>query len=172
MRATGDYAASESATMIRIRQATPSDAKILSDILITSIRQLCIGDHKNDADLVDRWIANKSPDNIKKMIANPNTVFLVAELNGKPAGVGCYSHDGEILLNYVSPDYRFKGVSRAILDYIISALTDLGLRKATLTSTTTAHKFYSDAGWKDAGEPELYFGLPGYPMEREIGNKV
>jgi len=103
-----------------------------------------------------------------RWIANPSLILFLAERNEQPAGVGCISADGEVLLNYVSPAHRFRGISRAILKHAEAALAEIGVSKGRLTSTETAHRFYREAGWTDVGEPEIMFGLRGYPMEKEL----
>ena len=127
--------------MVKIRQITARDAETLSQVLCASIRELCSADHKNDPELIARWTANKTPEHITRW---------------------------QVLLNYVAPAHRFCGVSRAILTYLEATLAERGISKARLTSTETAHRFYREAGWKDAGEPEIVFGIRGYPTEKEL----
>ena len=49
---------------------------------------------------------------------------------------------GEITLNYVSPEARFRGVSRALMEHLEAQARQLGLDRCTLNSTETARKFY------------------------------
>lgn len=154
--------------MIRIRQVTDSDAETLNEILCASIRELCSADHKNDPELIARWTADKTPGHIARWLTNPRITLVIAEREESPAGVGCVGEDGEVLLNYVAPAHRFCGVSRAVLAHLEAALTARGVSKARLTSTETAHRFYREAGWIDAGEPQIVFGIRGFPMEKEL----
>lgn len=153
--------------MVHIRPVVAADAETLSSILCASIRQLCIADHKNDPALIGNWTANKTPERMTRWIANPQLSLVIAERDGQAAGVGCVSSDGELQLNYVSPAHRFCGVSRAILDHLEAALVK-SLKRARLTSTETAHRFYREAGWDDVGEPVVVFGIQGYPMEKTL----
>ncbi|MGI9508749.1 MAG: GNAT family N-acetyltransferase [Geminicoccaceae bacterium] len=153
--------------MISIRPATVKDAETLSRVLCGSIRLLCGADHKNDPTLVANWTANKTPEQMKRWVADPKVTIVLAERNGQAAGVGCSSSDGEILLNYVIPEHRFCGVSKAIMSHLEAALAASFVR-SKLTSTETAHRFYRDAGWVDVGEPVDVFGLRGYPMEKVL----
>lgn len=84
--------------------------------------------------------------------------------SGDIVGVGAASAAGEILLNYVSPDARFRGVSKAILLHLESYVLAQGNRKSFLSSTRTAHPFYLAVGYEDAGEPELWAGMSAQPM--------
>lgn len=154
--------------MLSIREADEKDAEACSKVLCASIRELCLADHNGDAELIARWIADKTPENLARWIADRRSALFLAERDGSAAGVGCISEDGEVLLNYVAPAHRFCGVSRAMLAQLEATLRDRGIANARLTSTETAHRFYREAGWVDFGEPEVMFGIKGYPMAKEI----
>lgn len=65
---------------------------------------------------------------------------------------------GEILLNYVSPDTRFGGISKAMLDHMEAEAKAKGLACCTLESTKTAVRFYWSCGYEldaDAGPDNL-----------------
>ncbi len=67
------------------------------------------------------------------------------------------SLNGVILLNYVSPDYRFKGVSKAMLNHMEEFAKNIGILMCTLQSTYTYKDFYNSAGYqfKNNNEKEL-----------------
>lgn len=154
--------------MIRIRPARPGDEAALSRLLIRSILELCAADHKGDPEIIARWIANKTPESVARWIVDSRFPLFVAERGGEPAGAGAFGRDGHIVLNYVDPAHRLQGVSRAMLAHMEAELAQAGLRKATLSSTETAHRFYLGAGWRDAGPVEMAFGMPGYPMRKAL----
>lgn len=154
--------------MIMIREALPPDAGALAELLRRSITELCGADHRNDPSLIARWTANKTPDQVGRWIAGPGTALLVAEADGVPVGVGGLGADGVILLNYVHPDWRFRGVSRALLRHLEEMIAGQGVAAGRLTSTLTAHRFYLTAGWIDAGPPESGSGLTGFPMRKPM----
>ncbi|NKB60321.1 MAG: GNAT family N-acetyltransferase [Alphaproteobacteria bacterium] len=154
--------------MICIREANKGDVETLCGVLCASIRELCTADHKDDPETIARWTANKTPEHVAGWIADPRRTLFLAAREDQPAGVGCISDGGEVLLNYVAPAHRFCGVSRALLAHIEAVLVENGVTTARLTSTETAHRFYREAGWADVGEPEILFGLRGYPMEKDL----
>jgi GNAT superfamily N-acetyltransferase len=85
------------------------------------------------------------------------------------SGWGSVTDAGEITLNYVAPDARFRGVSRALLSALEARAVERGNRRCTLTSTETAHRFYQSAGYVDDGAPTGKFGTgSGYPMSKQI----
>jgi GNAT superfamily N-acetyltransferase len=68
-------------------------------------------------------------------------------------------------LNYVSPDARFRGVSRALLRALETRAFERGNSWCALTSTETARRFYLSNGYIEAGELSKAFGTSsGYPM--------
>lgn len=152
--------------MISIRPAVPDDAPAMSAVLIASITELCVADHKNNPDALRSWLANKTPDGIAQWFGNPANALLVAERGGELAAVGGYNMARTIILNYVSPRHRFMGVSKAMLGALE---THLGPGLAHLESSQTARRFYLDAGWQESGPPEPHRFVPGYPMRKVLG---
>jgi GNAT superfamily N-acetyltransferase len=155
--------------MITIRRAIEADAETMSKIVIASIRDLCVADHKNDPALVASWTANKTPENFRSWIAAAETVFLIAEQDGEGAGVGGVSLDGTIRLLYVAPAQRARGISRALLAYMESLLRSAGLATGRLVSSETALRFYRSAGWVEDESLDETSGARGYPMLKELG---
>ena len=134
-----------------IRAAEPRDAAAMCDVLRRSIIELCVRDHQNDPARVAEWLADKTPGQVAGWITDPGNRLFVAATDDAILAVGGISAKGEITLNYVLPDGRFQGVSRAMLQALEQALREKGHRRATLTSTLTAHDFYLAAGYADCG---------------------
>ena len=69
---------------------------------------------------------------------NPDTSF-VAEADGQLAGVILAGHDGRrgyIHHTAVLPDYRGRGIGRALVDHAMAALEQAGIHKAALVAFT------------------------------------
>jgi GNAT superfamily N-acetyltransferase len=153
---------------MHIRDAVPSDASAACDVLRRSIAQLCVADHRGDAGILRQWLNNKTPATVASWIAETGNTICVA-LDGKTLlTVGSVRDSGEITLNYVSPDARFRGVSKAMVAALEDRALTHGNVHCTLTSTETAHHFYRKLGYVDAGAPVSKFGLQGYPMSRRL----
>ena len=133
-----------------------------------SITELCIADHGNDSAILASWLRNKTPEVFLSWIEQPSNSVLVAVANGIILAVGAVTKAGEITLNYVSPDARFRGVSRALLEALEARAVERGNVRCTLTSTETAHRFYHDRGYVEDGVPTRKFGIPGYPMSKRL----
>lgn len=92
-----------------------ADAAAACEVMRRSITELCAADHGNDPAVIGRQLANKTPDVVAGWIAKPRNSVLLAVEGPAVIGVGAVTDDGEITLNYVSPDARFRGVSRTLL---------------------------------------------------------
>jgi GNAT superfamily N-acetyltransferase len=83
--------------------------------------------------------------------------------------VGSVTDEGKITLNYVSPDARFRGVSRALLGALEARAVQRGSVRCTLTSTETARRFYRANGYVEDGLPVGEFGTSSsYPMSKAL----
>jgi GNAT superfamily N-acetyltransferase len=152
---------------MEIRDAIPEDAPAACEVLRRSISELCGADHQNDPVILGRWLANKTPETVASWIRKPGNSVLVAVESDTILAVGCVTDAGEITLNYVSPDARFRGISRALLVALETRAQQRGNKRCILLSTETAHRFYESAGYVVDGPPEGKFGTTSsYPMSK------
>jgi GNAT superfamily N-acetyltransferase len=152
-----------------IRDAEPRDAEGACEILKRSIAELCEADHRNDPIILGHWLSNKTPDIIRSWIEQTgNSVLLACDADAIVA-VGSVTDLGEITLNYVSPDARFRGISKALLAALEARAAARGNSRFKLTSTKTAHRFYLSAGYMDDGPPRGKLGATSsYPMIKSL----
>jgi GNAT superfamily N-acetyltransferase len=154
---------------MEIRDATIADADAACEVLRQSIVQLCEADHRNDPAILNRWLGSKTPDIVAGWATQPGNSLLVAVDAEEIVAVGSVTDRGEITLNCVAPQARFRGVSRAVLKALEARALQRGNTACHLSSTETAHRFYCDAGYVDAGAPRENFGTTsGYPMVKQI----
>jgi GNAT superfamily N-acetyltransferase len=151
---------------MEIRDAAVEDAPAACHVLRRSISELCIDDHKNDPAILAQWLSNKTPDIVASWIAQPGRSLLVAVERGTIVAVGSIHNTGNITLNYVSPDARFRGVSRALLEALEARAITGGNARCYLNSTETALKFYLANGYVVDGPPDRKYGTGGYPMSK------
>ena len=152
-----------------IRKAQIDEAAKACDVLRRSILELCGADHHNDPAIVRRWLANKTPAEVGSWIAHPDNVVLVAVEEEAVLAVGIVRSDGEITCNYVSPDARFRGVSKAMLAQLEAIARNHGNDVCHLISTETAHRLYLSAGYEDCGVPQGKFGTTSsFPMLKRL----
>lgn len=154
---------------MEIRDAVVEDAPAACQVLRRSITELCVADHENDPAILTRWLSNKSPEIVASWIASPDSSVLVAVERDTILAVGSVTNAGEVTLNYVSPDARFRGVSRALLRALETRAIERGNARCTLTSTETARRFYLANGYIEDGHLPGKFGTrASYPMSKPL----
>jgi GNAT superfamily N-acetyltransferase len=136
---------------MEIRKATHADAIEGTHVLRRSTSELCTADHGGDKEAIAAWSANKTPQMWMLWIDQETTELYVAVDAGSIVGVGMLGRTGEIMLNYVSPDARWHGVSKAMLAHMEGEAWAKGLLQCTLRSTSTARAFYEAAGYVPTG---------------------
>ncbi len=151
------------------RPALPDEAAEACLVIRQSIEVLCAADHEGDRAILDQWLANKTPEQVRGWIeTNAAGVLVGIGLDGI-GGVGAVVPDGTIVLNYVAPWARFCGVSKGMMRALECRAADWGQAFCSLTSTITAHPFYRAYGYLDVGAPVASFGgKPAFPMRRAI----
>ena len=149
---------------VEIRKAKAVDAAEASAVLRRSITELCQADHGDDSAKITAWTANKTPEEWTTWLRQADVSIYVAVLRGRIAGVGAVTSSGEVRLNYVSPDARYCGVSKALLARMEKDTLTLGIIRCTLESTKTAYRFYWAAGYR----PVLDNGVEGGWMEKRL----
>jgi len=136
-----------------------------------SIAELCVADHGNNKAILKRWLSNKTPETFESWLRQPDNSLLLAVEDGNILGVGSVTDEGQITLNYVSPDARFRGISRALLGALEARAVERGNKRCTLTSTETARRFYRGNGYVEDGPPVGNFGTSsGYPMFKLVAS--
>ena len=154
---------------MQIRKASVDDAVEACQVVRRSIAELCHADHQDDPIVLKKWLNNNTSDNMRSWIADPNSYVVVATEGAAIIGVGAITSSGEITLNYVSPDARFRGVSKAILNQLEARALELGNNTCALTSTETARRFYLSAGYVQFGPPEPSIGKgSSYRMVKQL----
>jgi N-acetylglutamate synthase-like GNAT family acetyltransferase len=143
-----------------IRPATLDDAAQVCNVLRRSITELCYLDHGGDESYLAQWLSNKTVENVRTWIQNWH--FLVAEQAGTILGAAAMNDSGQITLNYVSPDARFRGVSKALLRGLEENAKAAGLAACNVESSKTALCFYEKAGYVSTRESPIH-PLTGTP---------
>jgi GNAT superfamily N-acetyltransferase len=154
---------------LEIRDATARDAEAATEVMRQSITELCPADHNNDPKILGRWLANKKPEIFRAWLENAGQSYLVAVEDGRIVCVGAVTDAGLITLNYVSPEARFRGVSRAMVAALEQRGREHGNHECTLASTATARRFYISCGYVEIGAAERIFGSEsGFPMRKPL----
>ena len=154
-----------------IRLATPEDATDVCAVVRRSIAECCAEDHRNDPTLVDRWLRNKTVTNTLSWLKNTQACSVVAEDNGSAVGFGMSQAD-KILLCYLVPEVRFKGIGKSMLQALETHALGIGISSLRLESTRTALSFYERNGFQQTGPAVSAFGLAVHPMAKTIDSRT
>jgi N-acetylglutamate synthase-like GNAT family acetyltransferase len=151
-----------------IRPAASDDVAAATSLVRRSIAELCHADHHNMAAIVEGLLINKTPENMQAWIETPGSYVFVAEAGPIMAGVGGLTGDGEITLLYVAPDFRFQGVSKALLAALEDKAREMGLPNCALVSTDTAQRFFEAHGYAGYDKNEDDFGMDATSMTKNL----
>ena len=142
-----------------VRPAVAADAAAALDVVRRSIVELCVADHRNDADTIAQWLANKTVEQFLRWIASDRHYCVVAEDDNGICGVGLIEDDGEIQLCYVRPGAQNRGHGAAILERLEAQARHWRLARIRLKSTGPAQGFYEHHGYRSSGLAERGFGI-------------
>jgi GNAT superfamily N-acetyltransferase len=151
------------------RDARAGDSPAIAKVLQDSIRELCVADHRNAERPLQAWLSNKTPESVLQWVRDPGNIILVAEDGGRIAAVGGLRKDGNVILNYVAPSFRFQGLSKGMMAELERRAAQLGVHTVYLDSTVTARGFYLSLGYQDATDSGARRGLTSYPMRKAFG---
>ncbi len=151
-----------------IREARVQEAEAICTLLRRSITELCTLDHGGDPAILTRWMGNKTPELLREWIADPTGSFFVAEEGTALLAIGSVQNDGGISLNYVAPEARFRGISRAMVTALEARAKKCGATICTLSSTQTARRFYLSCGYTEQPAVPGFFGPLLYPMQKDL----
>jgi GNAT superfamily N-acetyltransferase len=158
---------------IVVRLASVEDAQVVTDVLRRSISQLCVDDHHNDSASLELWLKNKTVPSVRAWIESPTLFCVVACIDGTVCGSAAMNAAGEVVLCYVDPGARFRGVSAAMLEALESEARNRRLVEIRLSSTITARRFYQDRGYIAIGIPVQKFRyVAGVPMVKQLSSKA
>ena len=102
------------------------------------------------------------------MIETEASLCVVAVQRERVCGFG-QMRDGNIGSLYVSPLARFCGASHQMLGWLESQAVRLGYDQVSLSSSSTALRFYRDRGYESTGEATPGFGRTlSWPLAKRI----
>ena len=114
-----------------------------------SIREICYRDHKNDDSNIKHWLSNKTLLNFNEWIESGNNyAYSAVNTKGEIIGFGLMSKFGEILLNYVLPEYLHMGIGKRLLAKMEEQAQSEGINRLHADSTFTARSFYERNGFE------------------------
>ena len=156
-------------TGLPIRHARNDEAAAIAELIRASITELCFADHGGDQAKIDKWLENKTEDEVHNWLKRDELFIFVLDGVERLNAAGCHDTRGVVLMNYIAADQRVKGLSSLMLAHLEASMLENGLAEARLVSTATARQFYESRGWQAYGELMPCMGITGQPMRKQLG---
>jgi GNAT superfamily N-acetyltransferase len=153
---------------IEIRTARAEHAAAACDVLRRSISECCTEDHRNDEAILAAWLGNKTPETVESWFLSPSNCSLVAIANKEVVGVGMLTRAGKIVLCYVTPELRFTGIGKAMLQAMELQAREWSLAALQVISTATAKSFYQRNGYIPGGTAKCVFGIEATTFSKRL----
>lgn len=154
--------------MTGIRLATASDAGAACEVLRRCIVECCVEDHRNDPEILRKWLRNKTLETVESWFAWPAHYPLVALVENEVAGVAMLSRPGKIVLLHIDPARRLSGVGSSLLQGLEEKAQKAGVATLRVTSTFAAREFYESHGYKVLSTTNTAYGT-ALSMAKRIG---
>jgi putative acetyltransferase len=128
---------------ITVRSLRADEGRIYLEIVNSAIRGLAV-DHY-PADAIEAWVVPATDEAIRDLMVNADhEIRLVAEMDGKPVGIGALIVErSELRACYVSPHAARKGCGSALVREIERLAREKGLTRLELAASINAEPFYA-----------------------------
>jgi predicted GNAT family N-acyltransferase len=97
---------------------------------------------------------------------------LACAPDGSPIGTGRLLQDGRIRRLAVLPEWRGKGVGRALLELLLVIANKMGNEVVELHAQTQVVGFYRKGGFTRHGKEFIEAGIPHVTMKRKTADQV
>lgn len=172
--------------MIEIRQATPDDAQPLTDLAYTTFWDAFAHHPKNAPEDLNHYMRQAfNLEQIKAELADENSVFLIAEIESKPAGYAKLivesTEEGitaerpvELSRLYSHQEYLGKGVGQNLMDACFEYANTHGhdvMWLGVWEYNPRAQAFYTKNGFREVGKHTFLLGSDPQTdllMQREL----
>jgi GNAT superfamily N-acetyltransferase len=142
-----------------LRVAVPGDEQSVCELLRRSIAEGCAPDHRDHPGVLESWLSNKTPQNVRTWVTSPSNYMVVADDGDAVIGVALLNQAGKLALCYVDPARLHQGVGRAMLAAVEAQARDWNISKIHLHSPVSAATFFTRLGFADGGKEKACYGL-------------
>ena len=151
-----------------IQTATTDQAEAICNVLIRSISELCVLDHRCSTEILNQWLTNKTTEVCVRWINDPSAALLVAIDQSNVVGAGMIDRKGYIHLCYVAPEAVGNGYGKALVSAMEQLAIDWGVGRVILESTKTALPFYTSLGYRNTGTTQVFDSMESYHMAKML----
>ena len=86
--------------------------------MCASITELSIADHGGDQAKIDKWLENKTEEEVRGWLLHSDRPIFVIDGTDSINAAGCHDTRGIVLMNYIAPKQRLRGFSSAMLAHL------------------------------------------------------
>lgn len=130
---------------IAIRPYAPTDASQLTNLFRASVRQIASGDYS--ASQLRAWAPDAIDERQFGQRCERKSTW-VAEVQGRLAGFAHLESDGHVDMLYVHPDFKRRGVARALLEQIEELARREDFRRLYTEASITARAAFEAMGFR------------------------
>ena len=132
---------------IVVRPLRGGELRLYVEIVNDAVRGLAASHY--DAAAIAGWIVPLTEAVLADLDRNPDReIRLLAELDGRPAGIGALVLErAELLACYVRPEAARRGCGSAIVRAIEAIAREHGLPRLSLAASLNAEPFYTQMGY-------------------------
>jgi len=142
-----------------LRVAAPGDELSVCALLRRSIGVGCAPDHRDHPGVLENWLSNKTPQNVRTWLTATGNYMVVAERGTQLLGVALLNQAGKLALCYVDPDTLRQGIGSAMLAAVETQARAWSISKLHLHSPVSAAGFFARQGFADGGKEKACYGL-------------
>jgi len=151
-----------------IEKARREQLGAIDEVISDAIVNLCEQDHMNQVQHIETWLAQRSPGILEQLLFSGDAQGFVCIIDGHIVGIAHINAKGQMKLCYVHSEYTGRGIGRALVAAVEQQAGEWGLEQITMTSTKTAKDFYLTLGYSQSSDPIPCFGMPGYPLKKQL----
>ena len=139
---------------IVVRPLRPDEERMFLELHGRSVRGLATGHYPPD--VIEAWVVPLTEENLRGFHENrDNEIRLIAELKGKPVGLGALViENSELRACYVAPEAARQGVGTALVREIERIAAENGVERLELLASVNAEPFYAALGYQTDGRTE------------------
>ena len=132
---------------VYIRQAVAKDADAIAELLILSVKTLCIQDYTDEQ--IEVILDRQNPKSYLARIQNKaETIFVAQNETNKIVGFASLSKNGgQINDLFVHPDYIRQGIATLLIENLEQTARQK-VSRLSVTSSLTGRSFYSACGFE------------------------
>lgn len=136
-------------TEITLRLAERNDLECLQAIYKETIDHTCT----NDYDPEQREVWKQGTENLERWTAAIDSqYFIMAEVDGNPAGFGSLKDSDYIDFMYTSKHYLRRGIAQTVYDQLQEKAVKMGTKSLTADVSKTAMPFFERQGFVVSAE--------------------